>query len=60
MNCYGPRWREYLRHWADWGAWPILSDFARGQNHHAVTRWAGAVGGAAERFLDLLEARHGR
>ena len=61
MLCYGPRWREHLRHWADWGAWPILSDFARGQNHHAVTRWAGAVDGkVSERFLDLLEERSGR
>ena len=60
MNAYGPRWREHLWHWAEWASWPILSDFARGQNHHAVTRWAGAVGGASERFLDLLEVRHGR
>lgn len=59
LHCFGPRWREHLRHWAEWGAWPVLTDSARGQNSQAVTRWAGPIGGASERFLELLEARHG-
>ena len=58
MNCFGPRWREHLRHWAELGAWPVLTDQGRAAMRGALERWAGAVDGqASTRFLDLLESR---
>ena len=61
MNAFGPRWRQHLRHWAEWGAWPVLTDQGRAAMRGALERWAGAVDGkSAERFLDLLEDQRGR
>lgn len=57
IHCFGPRWREHLRHWAEWGSWPILTEAARTQNCQAVTRWAGPQDQkSADRVLDLLES----
>ena len=61
FRCYDADWREALGQWAEEGLWPSVGEFEWDQMRQATEQWAGPVDHkASERFLDLLEARHGR
>jgi hypothetical protein len=44
IECFGPRWREFLQRWAVEWPWPVLTEEGLQAMRQATERWAGTLG----------------